>query len=360
SLLAVHPPRRLAPRAAAGEPAVSGARGQDDAGDRVAPSHRRVERVLRHPGRRRPRDREHPPRRGALHRRPPRGDDLSSAVLARGRRLHERRREPAHVGHGAPGVLRGPRALPDAARRRARDAPARAGDPEDDQHAGRALRPARPRARAQRVRRRPGRDRPRPAGGRLDARGPRELRPRDRPRARERRRRGRRRRPHRGAPREAPRTDVIDLRSDFCAPPTEEMWAAMREADESATAELERRGADLLGKEAAVLCPSCSAANLVGVLALTRPGQRAAIDDSSHIVVNEGGWLTDVARLAPVELGAAADLVCLENTHTRRGGAVLPVAETASLAATAPRSHLDGARLPKAAVALGATPAELA
>jgi len=134
----------------------------------------------------------------------------------------------------------------------------------------------------------------------------------------------------------------------------------MREADESATAELERRGADLLGKEAAVLCPSCSAANLVGVLALTRPGQRAAIDDSSHIVVNEGGWLTDVARLAPVELGAAADLVCLENTHTRRGGAVLPVAETASLAATAPRSHLDGARLPNAAVALGATPAELA
>lgn len=153
---------------------------------------------------------------------------------------------------------------------------------------------------------------------------------------------------------------MIDLRSDFCAPPTDEMWSAMRSGSERTVAELERRGAELLGKEAALLCPTCSAANLVGVLALSRPGQRAAIDEHAHIVVNEGDWLSAVAGLETTALGTDADVVCLENTHTRRGGTVLSVEETASLAATAPRSHLDGARLPNAAVALRVPLAELA
>jgi threonine aldolase len=153
---------------------------------------------------------------------------------------------------------------------------------------------------------------------------------------------------------------VIDLRSDYCAPPTDEMWAAMRAAAESTTAELERQGAELLGKEAALLCPTCTAANLVGVLALSEPGQHAAVDETAHIVVNEGDWLSAVAGLHAVPLGDDADLVCLENTHTRKGGTVVTHAETAALAAFARRSHLDGARLPNAAVALNTTLAELA
>ena len=153
---------------------------------------------------------------------------------------------------------------------------------------------------------------------------------------------------------------MIDLRSDFCAPPTDEMWRAMRSGGERSVGELERSGAELLGKEAALLCPTCSAANLVAVLALTRPGGRAAIDETAHIVVNEGSWLTEVAALEPVPLGAHADVVCLENTRTRRGGTVLTGAETAALAATAALTHLDGARLPNAAVALGTSLAELA
>ena len=79
---------------------------------------------------------------------------------------------------------------------------------------------------------------------------------------------------------------MIDLRSDYCAPPTEEMWTAMRSGGERSVAELEARGAELLGKEAALLCPTCTAANLVAVLALSEPGQRAAIDERAHIVVN--------------------------------------------------------------------------
>ena len=74
---------------------------------------------------------------------------------------------------------------------------------------------------------------------------------------------------------------MIDLRSDICAAPTDEMWDAMRAArlgwatfgeDENVN-ELERRGAELLGKEAAVLVPTCSLANLVALLALTQPGR---------------------------------------------------------------------------------------
>jgi threonine aldolase len=158
---------------------------------------------------------------------------------------------------------------------------------------------------------------------------------------------------------------MIDLRSDICAAPTDAMWEAMRAArlgwatygeDENVN-ELERRGAELLGKETALLVPTCSMANLAALMALTRPGDRVAIDPSAHILVNEGDWLTETARL---EIGEPPQVICIENTHTRRGGTVLTAAETADLAARAPRSHLDGARLANAAVALGVPLAELA
>jgi threonine aldolase len=161
---------------------------------------------------------------------------------------------------------------------------------------------------------------------------------------------------------------VIDLRSDFCAPPTAEMWEAMRAApfgwaaageDESVN-ELERRSAAMLGKQAAVFVPTCSLANLVALLALARPGERVAVAPSAHILVNEGDWLTELARLVPVPLGEPAPLLCLENTRTREGGTVVSPEEAAGLAASAERVHLDGARLANAAVALGVPLAELA
>ena len=105
---------------------------------------------------------------------------------------------------------------------------------------------------------------------------------------------------------------------------------------------------------------TCSQANLAAVLALSEPGERVAIAADAHIVVNEGGWLTELAGLVPVPLGEAAPLLCLENTRTRAGGTVLTPAEAAGLAATATRVHLDGARLANAAVALGVPVADLA
>jgi threonine aldolase len=158
---------------------------------------------------------------------------------------------------------------------------------------------------------------------------------------------------------------VIDLRSDICSSPTDEMWDAMRSArlgwatygEDQNVGELERRGAELLGKQAAVLVPTCSLANLAALLAQSEPGDQVLIEPDAHIALSEGDWLTHVARL---ELGEQAAVVCIENTHTRRGGTVLGVAETAERAARAPRAHLDGARLANAAVALGVPLRELA
>jgi threonine aldolase len=138
------------------------------------------------------------------------------------------------------------------------------------------------------------------------------------------------------------------------------MWDAMRSGDAGTVDELEHRSAALLGKEAAVFVPTCTMANAAGVLALTEPGERVAIAADAHIVVNEGGWLTEIAHLVPVPLGERAPLVCLENTRTRAGGTILMPGETEALASRAGRVHLDGARLPNAAVALGLPLAELA
>jgi threonine aldolase len=173
---------------------------------------------------------------------------------------------------------------------------------------------------------------------------------------------------------------VIDFRSDFCAPPTEAMWEAMRSADEGSVAKLELTTAFELGKEAAVLCPTCTAANLAALLAATDRGRTAIVESNAHVLVGEGGGISGIAGLLPLALATAgvgltadeveaavvtreAAIVCLENTHTRAGGTVRDGAATAALAAAAHRHgarvHLDGARLPNAASALAVDIGEL-
>jgi len=183
--------------------------------------------------------------------------------------------------------------------------------------------------------------------------------------------------------------NVIDLRSDFCAPPTEAMWEAMRAAklgwadggDDESVNELEQRGAELLGKQAAVLVPTCTMANLAALLTHCVQGQSVVLEREAHVITSEAGGISELAGLVPFlvdgEAGrldpgetdrafrrSGAALLCLENTHTRAGGTVTDVERTEALAAAArrygARVHLDGARLPNAAVALCVPLAELA
>ncbi|MFE0172322.1 GntG family PLP-dependent aldolase [Streptomyces sp. NPDC059002] len=189
----------------------------------------------------------------------------------------------------------------------------------------------------------------------------------------------------------------VELRSDTFTLPTPEMRDAMARApvgddvygEDPTVRRLERRAADLLGKEAACLMPSGTMANLAAVLAQTPRGGRVLVGDASDLYCCQGGGASVVGgavyhplptagdgRIEPAELAvplaedrsdpqyAIPALICLENTHNRRGGAVLPpgyLAEVAELARERGVGlHLDGARIFNAAVAQGATAAELA
>ena len=181
----------------------------------------------------------------------------------------------------------------------------------------------------------------------------------------------------------------VDLRSDLHARPTEEMWAAMRDAElgwatygeDASVNALQERVAALLGHEAGLWVPTCGMANLVAMMTLARPGRAVVLESQSHVLTSEGMGISDVAGLDPHSLWAAdgrldpadvsdlmgetgARLLVLENTHTRAGGTTLSPERTAELAEVALRHgayvHLDGARLPNAAVALGVAPEELA
>ena len=181
---------------------------------------------------------------------------------------------------------------------------------------------------------------------------------------------------------------VIDLRSDVVAPPTEEMWEAMRSArtgwalvgEDPSVNELVELGARLVGKEAALFVPTCSMANLVALLTLGRPGEKVILESASHLATTERGGVEHVGRLIPrlvagnrgvPALAVVAEalgeshgselprtsLLCLENTHNNAGGVAITPEQTAAVADFAHRHgvavHLDGARLFNAAVALG-------
>ena len=190
---------------------------------------------------------------------------------------------------------------------------------------------------------------------------------------------------------------TLDLRSDFLGPPTpamlEAMAAAAAEPDGFELREnrqqlaLEVHAAELLGKEDALLFPTCTMANLVAVMAQLRPGEVVVGDAESHCLTSETGGIAAIAggmvrglpgsagQLPLDQLRAALDaptdpqrmaarLVLLETTHNRAGGLPLPLAHIEQVGDTA-RSvgaglHIDGARFFNAAVALGVSPAAMA
>jgi threonine aldolase len=179
----------------------------------------------------------------------------------------------------------------------------------------------------------------------------------------------------------------IDLRSDTVTRPTPAMRRAMAEAEvgddvygeDPTVAALERRTAELFGKEAALFVPSGTMANQVAIGAHVAPGDEVLCGSTAHVYVWEGGGIARLsgATARPIEgdgglLDLAAlegkvrpdnvhyvrtRLVCLENTHNRAGGRVHPIESVAEIAAWARSNglamHLDGARVMNAAVASG-------
>jgi threonine aldolase len=186
----------------------------------------------------------------------------------------------------------------------------------------------------------------------------------------------------------------VDLRSDTVTRPTPAMRRAIAEAvvgddvfgDDPTVIALEQRVAALAGKEAALYVPSGTMGNQLAVHVLTRPADEVLLEAESHIYFYEqGGIATNSGCLAhpvkgergvlPLESIVAAlrgeddhiarvTLVCMENTHNRAGGAIVPLERMRALAALARERglavHLDGARLWNASVATGIPIAEWA
>jgi threonine aldolase len=187
------------------------------------------------------------------------------------------------------------------------------------------------------------------------------------------------------------RREMIDLRSDTATVPTEAMRAAMAAAEvgdeqlreDPTVNELQRRAAELLGREAALFLPTATMANQIALRILTRPGCVLVAEERTHCLIFEAGGpavhsglvmlgLPGVAgRLTPAQLDDVvatsedvepASAVVLENTHRSAGGRVWPLADFGAVVEKARdlglAVHLDGARLLNASVASGVATAE--
>jgi len=180
---------------------------------------------------------------------------------------------------------------------------------------------------------------------------------------------------------------IIDLRSDTVTLPTDEMRKAMFAAElgddvfneDPTVNRFEKRAAEMVGMEAALLVSSGTQANLVSVLTQCARGEEIILGDVSHIFLNEAGGISAVGGIHPHTIPNQADgtlklddirsavrgdnehwprtrLLCLENTHNRCSGAPLTPEYLDQAAACARefglKVHCDGARIFNAAVAL--------
>ena len=179
---------------------------------------------------------------------------------------------------------------------------------------------------------------------------------------------------------------MIDLRSDTVTRPTQLMRAAMAAAEvgddvygEDPTVNLlERRAAEVFGREAALFVPTGTMGNQIGIRLHTQPGQEVIAESRAHIldwemattavfsgclvraVQAERGILTwkhiEPAIYERGAFRAATGLIEIENTANLAGGSVTPLAVVEEIWAGAKERklpvHLDGARIFNAAAAL--------
>src|SRR2546429_1876016 len=180
---------------------------------------------------------------------------------------------------------------------------------------------------------------------------------------------------------------VVDLRSDTVTRPTPEMRRAMAEAEvgddvygeDPTVNRLERRAAEIFGKEAALFVPTGCMGNLICIKVWTHHGDEVICEERSHVNLYELASMSAIAGCMPrvargedgiltwkeieavirpkIYYDSQTALVCLENTNNMAGGTVYPTAQVEEICDHAHKMglkvHLDGARIFNAATALG-------
>ena len=176
---------------------------------------------------------------------------------------------------------------------------------------------------------------------------------------------------------------MIDIRSDTVTKPTDAMRKAMAEAevgddvygDDPTINRLEKLGASILGKEAALFVPSGTFGNQLALFTWSQRGTEVLLGEDCHIIQHEAGAASVIAgvqtrpvpapngilsadilheRLRKQDLHApSTSLICVENAYSGRS---VPLSAMEDIKKTAVKwgvpVHLDGARIFNAAIAL--------
>lgn len=180
---------------------------------------------------------------------------------------------------------------------------------------------------------------------------------------------------------------MFDLRSDTVTKPSKEMLEAMFNAEvgddvfgeDPSINRLENLGAEMMGHEAGLFCPSGTMTNQIAISLHTKPGDEVICHEMSHIYQYEVGGIArnslssvklivnDTAILTPSDITdsiqadhdwlARTSLVVAEDTSNRGGGKCYEFEQLKALSDTCRINglgfHLDGARVFNAIVEKG-------
>lgn len=185
----------------------------------------------------------------------------------------------------------------------------------------------------------------------------------------------------------SPVAGAVDLRSDTVTRPSEEMRRAMATAEvgddvygeDPTVNRLQKRAAEIFGKEASLFVPTGCMGNLIAIKIWTRHGNEVVCEDRSHVNLYELASMSAIAGCMPRAVRGDEDgiltwkqiepairpkiyydsqtaLVSLENSSNMAGGTVYPTARVDEICdrahALGLKVHLDGARIFNAAAAL--------
>ncbi|HLG97718.1 MAG TPA: GntG family PLP-dependent aldolase [Bryobacteraceae bacterium] len=187
---------------------------------------------------------------------------------------------------------------------------------------------------------------------------------------------------------------MIDLRSDTVTRPTPAMRRAMADAEvgddvygeDPTVNRLERRAAELMGKEAGLFVPTGTMGNTVAIKIHTQHGQEVVCESRAHILdweLSMTAWFSGcLVRSVRTDDGilrwddikeafrpggphsAPTGLIEIENTHNMAGGTVYPLEILQEIGGRARELkvpvHMDGARIFNAACYLNKPVRELA